>query len=541
MTPQAQFALLALLPIVLYLFKKIPSDKAVVIGFILAWLFLPQRTVFIFPGLPDYDRTSATSYSIILATCLYSFKTFKTFKFGWLDIPMLIWCICPLISSLTNDLGLYDGLSSMLAQIIKYGIPYFLGRVYLNHLQGLHELAMGIFISGVIYAPLCLVESVISPQLHRMVYGFHGINQFSQSYRLGGYRPNVFMRHGLAAGMWMMAALLIALWLWQSGALKKFLNIPMNLWFIGLYITHLLVRSTGAYLYMALGMVILFSAKFLRTSFPKVLLILVLSSYLYLGVTGNFTGEQADKIIQVATDITSPDRAASLKFRFDNEEILVEKAIERIWFGWGGWGRNRVYDYAESTGEKVDISTTDSLWIIAYGMNGVMGVIGIFGTSLLPALTFSLLRYPAKTWFRPEVAGAASLSVVTVLYVLDNLLNDQYNPVFTLASGGLAGLIMNPNPQAFNSSVTVSPKTIDRNLTLNPRLPSPALLIPTQTLHPIPKLNPRKPRPIPISKKPNSGISKLNRKKPRPIPISEKPNYGIPKLNRKKRRSPSIK
>ncbi|VXD21646.1 conserved membrane hypothetical protein [Planktothrix serta PCC 8927] len=540
MTPQAQFALLILLPIVLYLFKKIPTDKAVVMGFILAWLFLPQRTTFAFPGLPDYDRTSATSYSIMLATCLYSFKTFKTFKFGWLDIPMLMWCICPFISSITNNLGAYDGVSSALDQIIKYGIPYFLGRLYLNHLRGLHELAMGIFISGVIYAPLCIVESFISPQLHRMVYGYHGINQFLQSYRLGGYRPNIFMKHGLAVGMWMMATVLIALWLWQSGTLKKFLYIPMNLWFIGLYMTHLLVRSTGAYLYMALGMVILFSAKFLRTSFPQVLLILMLSSYLYLGVTGNFTGEQADQIVQVATDLAGPDRAQSLEFRFDNEEILVEKAMQRIWFGWGGWGRNRVFAYSESAGKLIDISTTDSLWIIAYGMNGAMGIIGIFGTSLLPALTFLLLRYPAKTWFRPQVAGAAAISVVTVLYVLDNLLNDQYNPVFTLASGGLAGLVMNPNPQEFNSSVAVSPQTIDRNPTLNPRFPSPALPISTKTIHPILKLNRRKPRPIPISAKPNFGISKLNHRKPRPIPLYEKPNYGIFKLNRKKRRSPSI-
>jgi hypothetical protein len=46
---------------------------------------------------------------------------------------------------------------------------------------------------------------------------------------------------------------------------------------------------------MILGVVILFSAKFLRTSFPLLLLIMMLSSYLYLGVTGNFTGEKADK------------------------------------------------------------------------------------------------------------------------------------------------------------------------------------------------------------------------------------------------------
>ncbi len=283
MTPQAQLALLLLLPIVLLLFKRFPTDRAVVISFILAWLFLPQRTTFAFPGLPNYDRTSATSYSIILATYLYNPQTFRTFKFGWLDIPMLMWCISPFLSSITNNLGPYDGFSSMLTQIIKYGIPYFLGRLYLNNFKGLQELAIGIFVSGIVYAPLCILESLISPQLHRMVYGYHGIEQFSQSYRLGGYRPNVFMNHGLATGMWMMTAVLIALWLWQSGTLKKFLHIPMNLWFIGLYVTHLLVRSTGAYMYMAFGVVILFCAKFLRTAFPKLLLILLLSSYLYLG------------------------------------------------------------------------------------------------------------------------------------------------------------------------------------------------------------------------------------------------------------------
>ncbi|MGL5131336.1 MAG: O-antigen ligase domain-containing protein, partial [Planktothrix sp.] len=189
MTPQAQLVLLLLLPLVLYLFKQFPPSRAVVISFIIAWLFLPQRTAFVFPGLPDYDRSTVTCYSIMLATYLYSPQTFKTFKFGWLDIPMSIWCICPLISSILNNLGPYDGFSAVLNQIVQYGIPYFLGRLYLNDLKGLHELAMGIFIGGIVYAPLCILESLISPQLHRMVYGFHGNDQFNQSYRLGGYRP----------------------------------------------------------------------------------------------------------------------------------------------------------------------------------------------------------------------------------------------------------------------------------------------------------------------------------------------------------------
>ncbi len=535
MTPQAQLALLILFPIILLLFQRLPTNRAVVIGFVVAWLFLPQRTQFAFPGLPDYDRTSATGYSIMLATYLYEPQTFRTFKLGWLDIPMLMWCIAPFFSSMTNDLGAYDGFSTALGQTIKYGIPYFLGRLYLNNFKGLQELAIGIFIGGVVYAPLCLLESVISPQLHRMVYGYHGINQFLQSYRLGGYRPNVFMKHGLSVGMWMMATVLIALWLWQSGTLKKFLNIPMNLWFIGLYMTHILVRSTGAYVYMFCGVIIVLCAKFFRTAFPKVLLILLLSSYLYLGATGNFTGEQADKIVQVASNLAGPDRAQSLGFRFDNEELLVKKAIERMWFGWGGWGRNRVYAY-DWKGELVDISVTDSLWIISYGTNGLFGLFGIFGTSLIPPLTFALFRYPAKTWFRPEIAGAAVMSVIVILYVLDNLLNDQYNPVFTLASGALAGLVMNPNPSGLDSSASISSKTIDHDPILHPQNLSQPLPISARTVQPLLKLNRKKSRPIPISAKTVDFIPKVKHRKSRPIPVSAKTHKPLRKLNRRKSR-----
>ena len=266
------------------------------------------------------------------------------------------------------------------------------------------------------------------------------------------------------------------------------------------------------------------------------LLILLLSSYLYLGATGNFTGEQADKIVQIASDLTSPDRAQSLGFRFENEEILVEKALERKWFGWGGWGRNRVYAYDPWKDDVVDISVTDSLWIIAYGMNGFFGLFGVFGASLLPPLTFALFRYPAKTWFRPEIAGAAVMSVVIVLYVLDNLLNDQYNPVFTLASGALAGLVMNPNPEELDSSTPVCSNTIDPDPILHPQNLSQPLPISAQTVQPLLKFNRQKSRPIPISAKTVDLIPKVKRRKSRPIPIFSKTPQPLVKLNRRKSR-----
>jgi len=45
------------------------------------------------------------------------------------------------------------------------GLPYFLGRLYLNDLDGCVLLLA--FASWLLYIPFCLIELIISPQLHR--------------------------------------------------------------------------------------------------------------------------------------------------------------------------------------------------------------------------------------------------------------------------------------------------------------------------------------------------------------------------------------
>ena len=445
MTIQAQLVIIAWIPFVIYLFHRFPSQKAVVISFIIGLLFLPQKVEFSLPFIPNYTSVSANCYGILIGTCLYDMRRFRSYKFGWLDLPMIIWCLCSFGSSISNGLGVYDGLSASLETMVIYGVPYFLGRIYLNNLTGMRQLAIGIFLGGLVYVPFCLLEVAISPQLHHMVYGYHGIGQFIQSMRYGGFRPNVFMQHGLSVGMWMMAATLIGIWLWQANVIRKIggFNLIFHIaWYVlVLLVTFLLVKSTGAYFYLLFGMVILFAAKWLRTALPLLILIVMISSYIFLGATGALIGERSDKIVAIAQDITGPDRARSLEFRLDNEELLGEKARQRMVFGWGGWNRNRVFDYNHQ-GELVDITTTDSLWIIAFGVNGVIGLIAIFGSSLLPALSFFWLCYPASSWFNPKVAPAAMLATITTLYMLDCTLNNQPNPVFTLASGGIAGLVL---------------------------------------------------------------------------------------------------
>lgn len=426
------------LPVVFYLFTRFKTQEAVIISFIIAWLFLPHKASFSFAGFPDYERMSATVYSILLLTIIYDFQRIKRFSLSWIDIPMIVWCICPLFSSISNGLGLYDGISESLAQTVAYGGPYFIGRICVNTLDGIRKLAIGIFIGGLAYVPLCLYEIRFSPQLHRIVYGYH-VHSFAQTVRYGGFRPTVFMEHGLAVGMWMMAATLIGIWLWKTGVIKQLYGIPMRWLVAALLVTFILTKSTSAYGLLLAGVVVLLMAWQFRTSIALLLIVFFITFYLQQSISVN--AHLTEQVITTLNSYNVPEeRIQSLEFRFDNEELLADRARERKIFGWGGWGRNRVYDY-NSRGELVDISTTDSLWIIAFGINGLVGLVSLYGSVLVPVLSFIWL-YPAEDWCKYKVAPAAVIAVVITLYMLDCLLNDLPNPIFTLATGGISSLVV---------------------------------------------------------------------------------------------------
>lgn len=424
------------IPAVIYLFRWVPPQRAVIISFITAWLFLPEAN-FVLPGIPDYTKMSATCYGILLATILFDINRFKSFQPSWLDLPMLTWCLCPFASSISNDLGLYDGISSTLEQTMTWGVPYYLGRLYLNNLDGLRKLAIDMFIGGLIYIPLCLLEIRLSPVLHPLFYGFYYKEDFGLVVRYGAYRPVVFMSSGLMVGAWMMIAALVGVWLWRTRVLKHVWNIPMTWLVPALLVTVVLVRSTAAWLLLALGLLTFFAVKRFRTSLIVVALILSSLTYIYVGATGTLSG--GEPAVAIASEVFGPDRAQSLKFRFDNEKFLAEKARQRPIFGWGGYDRNLV-TYTNEYGVRVP-TITDSLWIIAFSMRGIVGLVSITASLLLPAIAF-LYRYPTYLWTHRKVAPAAALSVSLVLYMLDCVLNAMVNPIYTLVAGGIVGVVL---------------------------------------------------------------------------------------------------
>jgi hypothetical protein len=437
-------AMFGFIPAVFYLFVRFPAQRAVIISFVAAWLFLPQASYPI-PSLPPYTKISAACYGILLGTLIYDTARLTSFKPGWLDVPMVIYCLCPIVSQVSNG---GSPISPTVNQIVTWGLPYFLGRLYVGSLDGLRQLAIGIFAGGLAYIPFTLVEGVRGPILHQMIYGVNAFEDWGQARRMGGWRPVVFMQHGLMVGLWMMTAALIAVWLWQTGTLKKFMGRNIKTLVIILTIAFFLCRSTGAYSLFAMALIVLFSAKWFRTSLPLLLIIGYIVFYLYIAAAGQFSSKEA---IDFITQIFGEERAGSLKFRFDMEEILGEKARQRFMFGWGDSGGNRVYnEYGQ------DISVTDSLWIIAFGINGAVGLVSLFSSLLLPVIVFCVFKYPARTWSNPKVAPAAALGVALTMYVFDCVLNAMTNPIFALIAGGISGLVLKA-PESLKSKKISSP------------------------------------------------------------------------------------
>src|SRR5262249_35345155 len=149
-----------------------------------------------------------------------------SFRPRWADLPIAIFTLCPIASSLTNDLGLYDGISTAVGEAFAWAVPYFLGRVYFRDWAAARDLALALFISGLVYVPFCVFEMRMTPQLHRMVYGYAPFVYFDM-YRFGGYRPVVFLSSGLELGMWMTAASLMGVLLWATRSVRRVFGVPI--------------------------------------------------------------------------------------------------------------------------------------------------------------------------------------------------------------------------------------------------------------------------------------------------------------------------
>lgn len=426
MSALVNLTLFGWIPFVLILFMLLPSRRAVICSFLIAWLFLPMYQFKLVGFLPNYDKVSATCLGTFLATAIFDSGRFMSFRPKWYDLPMLLWCLVPLPSALSTGLGAYEGLSGVMYQTIAWGLPYFIGRVYFNSLEGLHELALGLIIGGIVYVPLCLYEIRMSPQLHNMVYGFHQ-HDFGQSKRGGGWRPTVFMQHGLAVATFVCTASLMALWVSISEKRRAFFGVPLVVFALVMLVTAVLCKSSGATLLMLTGLATLVFVRVTRLAFPAWILLSIPCIYIFARTIG---GWDASIVTDLAKAI-SPRALQSVQFRLNNENALWQEVRPTLLLG---ATRFRWSDIDPELGRTI---IPDGLWILALGRFGLVGLFGVFSCFAIPVIAF-LGRFRASQWNQPQVAVAAGWAVCISLWAIDCLSNAMADPIFLLAAGGLA-------------------------------------------------------------------------------------------------------
>ena len=149
------------------------------------------------------------------------------------------------------------------------------------------------------------------------------------------------MNNGLELAMWMITTVVVGFWLWASGSLKRLRDLPFDRLLLGLLVVAVLCRGTGATFLLTVGIALWFALKWTKLRLPALVLLTFGPLYFITRSTGLWSGRETSDLVRMVVNQT---RADSLLFRLVNEDMLAAKALQRPLFGWGGWGRNRVFD-----------------------------------------------------------------------------------------------------------------------------------------------------------------------------------------------------
>ncbi|KPQ06992.1 MAG: O-antigen ligase like membrane protein [Rhodobacteraceae bacterium HLUCCA12] len=447
-------ALLAWPLVVFALFRMLTIERALIWTILGGYLLLPQMSEINFPGVTAFDKRTIPNLAAFVGCMLMLGRFPRLLPQSWLASALLLMVmVSPVITVLTNlepvefgvrafgtlemfdaseleqmalpGLRIYDSASALSAQIFLM-LPFFLARAILDNADALREIVAALVIAGLIYALPMLFEVRFSPQLHSWVYGFFQ-HDFIQAIRWGGYRPFVFMPHGIWVALFaFMCAMAAAIMLRTAEPAQRGRKVLILMLMLLLL---LICKTLGPILFalVFVPIVLILNPRH-HIRFAAAIALVVLSYPLLRGAGL----VPIDRIVGIAAAF-DPERAASLAYRIENEERVLEHVADKLLFGWGGWGR--FIPHAQETGTS-DV-VVDGTWIITIGHFGWVGYVATFGLLTLPLLS---LWWHARKPHAPAVSLPVSgLALILAVNLLDMLLNDTLIPFTWLMAGAVLG------------------------------------------------------------------------------------------------------
>jgi hypothetical protein len=435
------YLMLAAWPLItLVMFRRWPIERALIWSLLGAYMFLPPPpAAFDFPLMPPLTKESLPSLATFVI-CLIHAKRRAPLLPQTLPARALValFILSPVATVLTNGepvfygriglpaLGLKDMVALCLLQTILL-LPFLLARQHLATPKGLRELVMALMLGGLIYSLPMLLEVRLSPQLNIWIYGYFQ-HSFEQMMRAGGFRPIVFMYHGLWVAFFTVMAMTCAIALAREADMRRRIFYLVAALYLGGVLV--LCKSLGSLIYgVYLAPLALFLPTRMQIRIAGVMAVVAIAYPVLKGaglIPVDWILEQAAKV--------DPERANSLRFRLDNEDILMERALEKPLFGWGSWGRNHILNPVTGVIETV----TDGRWIILIGIFGWVGYLAEFGLIALPVLM--LWIYGRRLGDAAHMRLIGPVALLLAINLIDMLPNATLTPLTWLFAGAVLGL-----------------------------------------------------------------------------------------------------
>ncbi|WP_425097847.1 hypothetical protein [Tropicibacter sp. S64] len=434
------FLALAIWPIVtMILFLRLPRDRALIWSLMLGYLFLPEPpAAFDLPLIPPLNKHNIPALASFLILLWRDGQKVPILPESWVGRTLVLtFVLSPVMTVLTNEEPVFFGqvglpgltIKDALALIVQQSLlilPFLLARQHLASGGAQRDLMVALMVGGLLYSVPMLIEMRLSPQLNLWVYGYYQ-HLFGQSIRAGGYRPVVFLYHGLWVAFFMTTAVVSAWALWRLDTqVTRFKRLLAALYLFAILV---LAKSFGALLFaLLLVPAVLLLSRLMQIRMAIVIALLAVSYPVMKGVDLIPEERLLDAIASI-----EPERARSLEFRFDNEQTLLDRAYIKPVFGWGSWGRNHILDPVSGN----ILTVTDGRWIILIGTYGWVGFLAEFGLLLWPLILLWREAIPSR---RDAISPMiAPLSLILAINLADMLPNATLTPLTWLIAGALTG------------------------------------------------------------------------------------------------------
>lgn len=420
----AALVLLAYIPVAVAIFAMLPPRRAFVWVVFGGFLFLPVSAITI-PVLADYGKSTAPAYVALLCTLIFHPRLLLEYRPRWFDLPMAFWTVWQVVPSVANGHGWYDGLHQTMNFLGGWGLTYLLARCYFTRPEHLKEVALAVVGCVLVYTPLILFEMRMSPHLHFYLYGYHPA-PFWDMMRMGGWRPVVFMQHGLALALLVFASAAIAGWVWwhrKKVGLTHVGPVPLGWVALGLAVLSVAMRSAGALLIFAFIASVMVASRGGRWKWvlavPVVLMPLHIGSRLLEVSDGRWMLDVTEQIFPAQYG-----RGGSLDARLNQEDAEIPRILAKPWTGWSNW----------STGQ-------DQLWLLLARNTGLPSLAAWMATFSLPLLL--CLRADLRRRVDLLVYGVP-LGLVLVAWVMDGFFNGMYNPMWVVSAAAVMAAATSP-------------------------------------------------------------------------------------------------